>query len=89
MTEFPPLLAYGVFTPFDPAIVATMVDERRKLYDAAVESLAALDAADAALVDAQEHVKALEQEASELDHIRKHTPRRTFMDEWRATCGRK
>ena len=89
MQEFAPLLSYGVYTPLDPAIVAEMPAERRALYDAAVESHTALDAADAALADAQAAVTALEKEASELDHIRKHMPRRTFMDEWRASCGRK
>ena len=89
MTEFSPLLSSGVFAPLDPAIVATMDGARRALYDAAVESHAALDTADNALADAQATVKELEQQASDLDQIRKAMPRRTFMDEWRATRGRK
>lgn len=80
MTDFPSLLSYGVYAPLDPTIVASMDDERRALYDAAVESHARLDAADAALVDAQATVKELEQEASDLDRIRKIVPRPTHLD---------
>ena len=89
MTEFPPLLSSGVYAPLDPAIVATMDDDRRALYDAAVESHAALDAAEAKSADAQATVKDLERQASDLDQIRKAMPVRTFMDEWKATRGRR
>ena len=80
MTDFPSLLTYGVYAPLDPAIVATMDDDRRALYDAAVESHARLDATDTALVAAQATVKELEQQSRDLDQLRKVVPRPTHLD---------
>jgi hypothetical protein len=89
MQEYPSLVANGEFVPLDPAIIATMDDDRRALYDAAVNAHAAAVVASNGLAAAQATVKELEQEASDLDHIRKAMPRPTFHDLWRETRGRK